>query len=120
MALRTHPPDAPAPPCPRAAEFDALKLQLRQANSVVTAQGPRCSIRTRRVTSDASVDYLKLTLINVPAALVVRGAYWVQVVLFAVDCVYIRGGLPGSLPIIYSTCTPRAATPAGAGRRVCH
>ncbi|PRW05866.1 PGR5 chloroplastic [Chlorella sorokiniana] len=55
------------------ADFDALKVQLRQSNSVVTAQGPRCSIRTRKLSSDASVDYLKLTLINLPAALVVLG-----------------------------------------------
>ena len=54
------------------AEFDELKLRLRQANSVVTEQGPRCSIRTRKVMSDASVDYLKLTLLNLPAALLVR------------------------------------------------
>ena len=54
------------------ADFDGLKLRLRQANSVVTEQGPRCSIRTRKVMSDASVDYLKLTALNLPAALLVR------------------------------------------------
>lgn len=40
---------------------------------MVTARGPRCSISTRKLSSDASVDYLKLTLINLPAALVVLG-----------------------------------------------
>lgn len=61
------------PPRPAQADFDALKVRLRQGNSVVTARGPRCSISSRKLSSDASVDYLKLTLINLPAALVVLG-----------------------------------------------
>lgn len=55
------------------ADFDALKLKLRRSNSIVTAEGPRCSLRSRKVYSTASVDYLKLVAINVPAALVVLG-----------------------------------------------
>lgn len=37
-----------------------------------TLQGPRCSIRTRNMYSDANPDYVKMTLLNLPAALVVR------------------------------------------------
>ncbi len=35
-------------------------------------QGPRCSIRSRKLYSDATPDYVKMTLLNLPAALVVR------------------------------------------------
>lgn len=35
-------------------------------------QGPRCSIRSKNMYSDLTVDYLKLTLLNVPAVLLVR------------------------------------------------
>ena len=35
-------------------------------------QGPRCSIRSRKLYSDATPDYLKMTLLNLPAAVVVR------------------------------------------------
>lgn len=54
-------------------EFDELKAKLRNKNSVVTAQGPRCSIRSKKMYSDATVDYLKMTAINIPAALLVLG-----------------------------------------------
>eukprot|EP01025_Chloroclados_australasicus_P019379 TRINITY_DN20573_c0_g1_i1.p1 TRINITY_DN20573_c0_g1~~TRINITY_DN20573_c0_g1_i1.p1 ORF type:complete len:381 (-),score=46.60 TRINITY_DN20573_c0_g1_i1:224-1273(-) len=60
-------------------EFDELKAELRAKNSIVTAAGPRCSIRSKRVFSDAVPDYLKMTLLNLPAALLVLGA------LFSVD-----------------------------------
>jgi hypothetical protein len=60
-------------------EFDELKATLRSQNSVVTRAGPRCSIRSRKVYSDASPDYLKLTALNIPAALLVLGA------VFSVD-----------------------------------
>lgn len=60
-------------------EYDELKATLRQKNSVVVAQGPRCSIRTKQMYSDAQPDYLRMTLLNVPAALLVLG------LLFSVD-----------------------------------
>lgn len=60
-------------------EFDALKRKLQQAGSIITAQGPRCSVRTKKMYSDASVDYLRLLAINIPAALVVLGG------VFSVD-----------------------------------
>jgi hypothetical protein len=60
-------------------EFDALKLQLKKSGSIVTAQGARCSLRTRKMYSDAQVDYLRMVGLNLPAALVVLLA------LFSVD-----------------------------------
>jgi hypothetical protein len=60
-------------------EFDELKTKLKQSNSIVTAQGPRCSVRTKKMYSDASADYLRTTLLNLPAVLFVLG------LLFAVD-----------------------------------
>lgn len=60
-------------------EFDELKGELKEQNSMVVQAGPRCSIRSRRLYSDATPDYLKLTLLNLPAALIVLGA------IFAVD-----------------------------------
>jgi len=60
-------------------EFDELKGQLRKKNSKVVSQGPRCSIRSRNMYSDADPDYLKMTILNLPAALITLGA------LFSVD-----------------------------------
>eukprot|EP00899_Mesostigma_viride_P024487 jgi/Mesvir1/5222/Mv15351-RA.1 len=59
------------------AEFDALKRELKEQNSSVAIAGPRCSIRSRRVVSDASVDYIKMTLLNLPAAVVTLAAVFV-------------------------------------------
>ena len=52
------------------AEYDALKLKLKEASSPVAMAGPRCSLRSQRVYSDSKVDYLRMTLLNVPGALV--------------------------------------------------
>lgn len=52
-------------------DFDKLKTQLRKENSIVTAQGARCSIRSRKMYSDAKVDYLRMVALNIPAALTV-------------------------------------------------
>ncbi|PSC69824.1 PGR5 1A [Micractinium conductrix] len=60
-------------------DFDALKLKLRRENSIITAEGPRCSLTSRKMYSTATVDYIKLLALNVPAALLVLGA------LFSVD-----------------------------------
>ncbi|CAN6485178.1 unnamed protein product [Victoria cruziana] len=51
-------------------EFDALKLRLKREGSKIMQEGPRCSLRTRKVYSDLEVDYLKMFLLNVPAAVV--------------------------------------------------
>ena len=42
------------------ADYDALRLRLRRTGSEVTAQGPRCSLRSRKLYSDCSVDYLRM------------------------------------------------------------
>lgn len=54
-------------------EYDNLKIKLKRSSSVVAIEGPRCSLRSRKVVSDSMVDYLKMTLLNVPAALVAVG-----------------------------------------------
>ena len=61
------------------AAYDALKVRLRAADSFVTQQGPRCSLRSKRVFANARPDYLKMTALNLPAALLTLGA------LFAAD-----------------------------------
>ncbi len=53
-------------------EFDELKRELKLAGSVVAAEGPRCSIRSKAMYSDVTPDYLRMTLINLPAAVTVR------------------------------------------------
>lgn len=52
------------------AEYDDLKLQLKKQGSKLAIAGPRCSLRSKRVYSDSVVDYLRMTLLNVPAALI--------------------------------------------------
>jgi hypothetical protein len=60
-------------------DYDSLKATLKSKSSVVAAQGPRCSLRSKKMYSDASVDYLKMTLLNIPATLLLLGA------LFSID-----------------------------------
>lgn len=60
-------------------EYDALKAELKQRGSVVSAQGPRCSIRSKKMYSDAYPDYLRMTALNIPAALLCLGF------LFSID-----------------------------------
>ena len=52
------------------AEYDALKLELKTSGSDVALAGPRCSLRSQRVYSDSTVDSGRMTLLNVPGALV--------------------------------------------------
>jgi hypothetical protein len=59
------------------AEYDQLKLDLKKNGSQVAIAGPRCSLRSQRVYSDSTVDYLRMTLLNVPGALVGLGACFV-------------------------------------------
>ncbi|KAD6453633.1 hypothetical protein E3N88_08357 [Mikania micrantha] len=61
-------------------EFDKLKMLLKKDGSDIVAEGPRCSLRSRKVYSDLTVDYLKMFLINVPAAVVAIGLAFVQIV----------------------------------------
>ena len=50
-------------------EYDALKLRLKEAGSAVAVAGPRCSLRSQRVYSDSTVDYARMTALNLPGAL---------------------------------------------------
>ncbi|KAJ6852081.1 PGR5-like protein 1B, chloroplastic [Iris pallida] len=51
-------------------EYDQLKLTLKKDGSSIVQGGPRCSLRSRKVYSDLSVDYFKMFLLNVPAAVI--------------------------------------------------
>ncbi|XP_011081060.1 PGR5-like protein 1A, chloroplastic [Sesamum indicum] len=57
-------------------EFDKLKQKLKIDGSEIVVEGPRCSLRSRKVYSDLSVDYLKMFLLNVPAAVVALGLFF--------------------------------------------
>ncbi|EXC17797.1 hypothetical protein L484_023150 [Morus notabilis] len=57
-------------------EFDKLKQRLKSEGSEIVVEGPRCSLRSRKVYSDLSVDYLKMFLLNVPAAVVALGLFF--------------------------------------------
>ncbi|KAM0887048.1 hypothetical protein ACQ4PT_029328 [Festuca glaucescens] len=58
------------------AEFDELKLRLKQDGSDIVTQGPRCSLRSRKVYSDLTVDYLKMFLLNAPVTVVALGLFF--------------------------------------------
>uniref|UniRef100_A0A7S0N9T8 PGR5-like protein 1A, chloroplastic n=1 Tax=Chlamydomonas leiostraca TaxID=1034604 RepID=A0A7S0N9T8_9CHLO len=60
-------------------DYNALKAELKQKASVVAAEGPRCSLRSKKMYADCSPDYLRMLALNVPAALLVLG------VVFAID-----------------------------------
>ncbi|XP_042483897.1 PGR5-like protein 1B, chloroplastic [Macadamia integrifolia] len=51
-------------------EYDQLKIRLKTEGSDIVVEGPRCSLRSRKVYSDLTVDYFKMFLLNVPAAVV--------------------------------------------------
>ncbi|KAL5540998.1 hypothetical protein UlMin_042571 [Ulmus minor] len=57
-------------------EYDKLKLRLKSEGSDIVVEGPRCSLRSRKVYSDLSVDYLKMFLLNVPATVVALGLFF--------------------------------------------
>ncbi|XP_061348198.1 PGR5-like protein 1A, chloroplastic isoform X2 [Gastrolobium bilobum] len=57
-------------------EYDDLKLKLKMEGSDIVVEGPRCSLRSRKVYSDLSVDYLKMFLLNVPATVVALGLFF--------------------------------------------
>ena len=73
---------------------DRVARLMSEAGSVVTAQGPRCSLRTRRLYSDATVSYGKLLLLNVPAALLVlAGLFLVGIALWRGTMAHRQGWL---------------------------
>ncbi len=57
-------------------EYDNLKIRLKIEGSDIVAEGPRCSLRSKKVYSDLSVDYLKMFLLNVPAAVVALSLFF--------------------------------------------
>ncbi|KAJ0263465.1 PGR5-like protein 1A [Hirschfeldia incana] len=57
-------------------EFDKLKLQLKIDGSEIVSEGPRCSLRSKKVYSDLAVDYFKMFLLNVPATVVALGLFF--------------------------------------------
>ncbi|WJZ82325.1 hypothetical protein VitviT2T_002092 [Vitis vinifera] len=57
-------------------EFDDLKIKLKIEGSEIVVEGPRCSLRSKKVYSDLSVDYLKMFLLNVPAAVVALSLFF--------------------------------------------
>lgn len=58
-------------------EYDEIKNELKKQGSSVVMQGPRCSIRTQQVVSDCQLDYLRMTLLNLPATLLALGLLFV-------------------------------------------
>ncbi|KAJ9555379.1 hypothetical protein OSB04_009993 [Centaurea solstitialis] len=81
------------------AEYDKLKMQLKKDGSDIVVEGPRCSLRTRKVYSDLSVDYLKMFLINVPAAVVAVGLFFFLDDITGFEITYL---LEASLPEPFS------------------
>lgn len=57
-------------------EFDQLKLRLKQDGSDIVQEGPRCSLRSRKVYSDLTIDYFKMFLLYVPAAVVALALFF--------------------------------------------
>ncbi|KAH0941636.1 hypothetical protein HID58_001273 [Brassica napus] len=57
-------------------EFDQLKLKLKMDGSEIVCEGPRCSLRSKKVYSDLAVDYFKMLLLNVPASVVALGLFF--------------------------------------------
>lgn len=49
-----------------------LKQRLLEKGSDITVSGPRCSLRSGKMYSDAVPDYARMLIVNVPAALIVR------------------------------------------------
>ncbi|KAL1568996.1 PGR5-like protein 1A, chloroplastic [Salvia divinorum] len=57
-------------------EFDELRQKLKADGSEIVIEGPRCSLRSRKVYSDLSIDYLKMYLLNAPATIVALGLFF--------------------------------------------
>ncbi|GAB2224579.1 hypothetical protein Droror1_Dr00005341 [Drosera rotundifolia] len=57
-------------------EYDELKQRLKIEGSDIVVEGPRCSLRSRKVYSDLTVDYFKMFLLNVPAAVIALALFF--------------------------------------------
>ncbi|CAI9093881.1 OLC1v1029473C1 [Oldenlandia corymbosa var. corymbosa] len=82
-------------------EYDELKMKLKMDGSEIVAEGPRCSLRSRKVYSDLSVDYLKMFLLNVPAAVVALGLFFFLDDLTGFEITYVME-LPEPFSFIFT------------------
>ncbi|EOA22906.1 hypothetical protein CARUB_v10003639mg [Capsella rubella] len=57
-------------------EYDKLKMKLKMDGSEIVCEGPRCSLRSKKVYSDLATDYFKMFLLNVPATVVALGLFF--------------------------------------------
>ncbi|CAN8246415.1 unnamed protein product [Cochlearia groenlandica] len=58
------------------ADYDKLKMKLKMDGSEIVCEGPRCSLRSKKVYSDLAIDYFKMFLLNVPATVVALGLFF--------------------------------------------
>ncbi|KDP36532.1 hypothetical protein JCGZ_08869 [Jatropha curcas] len=63
-----------------------------QEGSDIVVEGPRCSLRSRKVYSDLSVDYLKMFLLYVPATVVALGLFFFLDDLTGFEITYLLEG----------------------------
>ncbi|KAL9263825.1 PGR5-like protein [Drosera capensis] len=57
-------------------EFNSLKQKLKSESSDIVVEGPRCSLRSRKVYSDLTIDYLKMFVLYIPAAFVALSIFF--------------------------------------------
>lgn len=57
-------------------EYEELTDRLRVQGSTVVMQGPRCSLLTRKVYTDARLDAVTMTALNIPAAVLLLSAIY--------------------------------------------
>ncbi|XP_042952740.1 PGR5-like protein 1A, chloroplastic isoform X2 [Carya illinoinensis] len=84
-------------------EFDQLKLRLKTEGSEIVVEGPRCSLRSRKVYSDLSVDYLKMLLLNVPATVVALGLFFFLDDITGFEITYLLEHFTGFFLAVYRT-----------------
>ncbi|KAF7138682.1 hypothetical protein RHSIM_Rhsim07G0096500 [Rhododendron simsii] len=85
-------------------EYDSLKRQLKIDGSDIVVEGPRCSLRSKRVYSDLAVDYFKMFLLNVPAAVVALGLFFFLDDLTGFEITYLLEVNIAPLPFHVSNC----------------
>ncbi|KAF2942442.1 hypothetical protein DAI22_03g421700 [Oryza sativa Japonica Group] len=95
------------------AEFDQLKLRLKKDGSDIVTEGPRCSLRSRKVYSDLTVDYLKMFLLNVPATTLALGLFFFIDELTGFEINIFQVNSFSFLPINYSTDYLTCFSPLG-------
>ncbi|CAL5437235.1 unnamed protein product [Camellia sinensis] len=83
-------------------EYDKLKMKLKMDGSDIVVEGPRCSLRSRKVYSDLSVDYFKMFLLNVPAALIALTLFFFLDDLTGFEITYLLEELPEPFSFIFT------------------